>query len=251
MPFELMNRHKFELDVNPLGVANYALLAVGISNVSPANNEALSQDNYLSGAGFGETDVIGAQVVLAFTGHRNYGDQAQDFIFSKSLEIGTSRRTNFKWTEPNGGVFTGSCTIANISGPSGDAGAKGEISFEIHFNGKPTYSGPTVDSTLPTVTTSPVDGSAAFAVGSNIVWTFSEQIQPHLVNDANFFVMVASSGALVTGTLTLSAGNTVVTFDPTANLTAATPYIAVATRAIKDNAGNSMATNSVTNFTTA
>ena len=39
-------------------------------------------------------------------------------------------------------MFEGSCTIANISGPSGDAGAKGDISFEIHFNGNPEYTPP-------------------------------------------------------------------------------------------------------------
>jgi len=55
------------------------------------------------------------------------------------LELGPNRRADFRWTEPDGGGFGGECTVANISGPSGDAGAKGEISFEIHFNGKPEY----------------------------------------------------------------------------------------------------------------
>jgi hypothetical protein len=140
MAFELMNAHVFEIDTTPEGTeATLARLAVGITNVEPNNNEELSQDRYLDGSGYGETDVIGAQTVLAFTGHRNYEDAAQNYIFGKALELGSARRTEFTWTEPDGGKFTGSCTIANISGPSGAAGAKGEISFEIHFNGKPTY----------------------------------------------------------------------------------------------------------------
>lgn len=137
--FELMNSHTFEINTMPGGVETLATLAAGITNVSPANNEEISQDKYLDGAGFNESDVIAAQLTLAFTGHRKYGDAAQDFIFSKMLDIGTGRRTTFKWTEPDGGTFTGDCTIANISGPSGDASAKGEISFEIHFNSKPVY----------------------------------------------------------------------------------------------------------------
>jgi hypothetical protein len=139
MAFDLMNSHNFQVNTLPGGVETFATIAKGITNVEPSNNEELSQDKYLDGDGYGETDVIGAQTVLSFTGHRFYGDAAQDFIFSKALELGASRRTTFKWTEPDGGIFTGPCTIANISGPSGGAGAKGEVSFEIHFNGKPTY----------------------------------------------------------------------------------------------------------------
>ncbi|MFC0271128.1 phage tail tube protein [Metabacillus herbersteinensis] len=143
--FELMNAHDFKINTVPgTTPGTLAAIAAGITNVEPSPNEELSQDKYLDGDGYGETDVIGAQIVLAFTGHRKYGDVAQDFIFSKMLELGASRRTNFEWTEPGGGKFAGPCTIANISGPSGAAGAKGEISFEIHFNGKPTYTPPVV-----------------------------------------------------------------------------------------------------------
>lgn len=143
MAFELMNKHKFEINTTPgAEPGSYARIAAGITSAEPANNEELSQDKYMDGDGYGETDVIGAQTVLSFSGHRNYGDAAQDYIFSKVLELGNSRRTQFRWTEPDGGIFEGDCTIANISQPSGDAGAKGEISFEIHFNGKPDYTPP-------------------------------------------------------------------------------------------------------------
>lgn len=145
MSFELMNKHKFEIKTGTDSTTStdiFARIAVGITSAEPANNEELSQDKYMDGDGYGETDVIGAQTVLSFSGHRNYGDAAQDYIFSKVLELGTSRRTQFRWTEPDGGIFEGDCTIANISQPSGDAGAKGEISFEIHFNGKPDYTPP-------------------------------------------------------------------------------------------------------------
>jgi hypothetical protein len=140
--FPLMYEHQFEIETVP-GVdpdpGTFSPIAGGINNVEPSNNEETSQDRYLDGAGFSETDVIGGQLTLAFTGHRKYGDAAQDFIYSKAQTFGNSRRTNFRWTQPDGSVFEGSATIANISGPSGDAGAKGEISFEIHFNGAPDY----------------------------------------------------------------------------------------------------------------
>ncbi|WP_079708086.1 phage tail tube protein [Paraliobacillus ryukyuensis] len=142
--FEMMFAHNFQINTTPEGeTETLAPLAVGISNVEPANNEELDQTIYLDGDGYGTTDVIGAQMTLAFTGHRYYGDAAQDFIFGTQLELGNGRKTTFEWLEPGGGTFTGNITIANISGPSGDAGAKGEVSFEIHFNGKPTYTPPT------------------------------------------------------------------------------------------------------------
>ncbi|MEK5272551.1 capsid protein [Aeribacillus sp. FSL K6-8394] len=146
MAFELMNAHKFEIQTGTDATTQepiYSLIAKGITNVEPNNNEELDQTKYLDGDGYGETDVTAAQLVLTFTGHRYYGDPAQDYIVGKLLELGPTRRTNFRWTEPDGGIFEGPCTIANISGPSGDAGTKGEISFEIHFNGRPQYTPPT------------------------------------------------------------------------------------------------------------
>ncbi|MFC5773690.1 MULTISPECIES: phage tail tube protein [Ectobacillus] len=246
----LQSTHLFELNTTP-GVApgTFARLAEGLNNFEPNTNEEVAQDTYLDGKGFASSTVTGAQLILTFTGHRKFGNPAQDYIFSKLTKLGSERETDFRWTLPDGSKFEGACTIANIEGPSGDANAKGEISFEIHFNGEPTFTPAAADGTPPTVTTNPIDGATGFAVGSNIVWTFSEAIQSSLVTDANFFVTKAD-GTPVAGTLALSAGNTVVTFDPTANLTAATDYIAVATRNVKDVAGNALAANSITNFRT-
>src|SRR5690625_6438271 len=38
--------------------------------------------------------------VLTFSGHRKYGDPAQDYIFSLLLEPGPARRTELRWTLP-------------------------------------------------------------------------------------------------------------------------------------------------------
>ena len=144
MSFDLMNAHKFSINTTPNEASeSYARLAKGFNNAEPNFNEETSQDKYFDGSGYAETDVIGAQLTISLSGHRFYGDPAQDYIFGTVLELGPARRTTFKWEEPDGGIFEGPCTIANISGPSGEAGAKGEISCEIHFNGKPTYTPPT------------------------------------------------------------------------------------------------------------
>lgn len=139
--FNLMNEHTFDIE-NDEATPEFVSIGAGITSAEPNFNEETTQDKYFNGNGFGETDVVGAQLVISFSGHRKYGDPAQDYIFGKALTLGTSRRTNFKWTEPDGGIFEGDATIANISGPSGEAAAKGEVSFEIHFNGEPTYTPP-------------------------------------------------------------------------------------------------------------
>lgn len=141
----LQSKHKFEIATTTGGTPVYARLAAGLNSFEVGTNEETDQTQYLDGDGFGSTTVTGAQIVLSFSGHRKYGDAAQDFIYDKILTLGSDRETTFKWTQPDNTLWTCPVTIANIEGPSGDANAKGEISFEIHFNGKP------VETTAPAV----------------------------------------------------------------------------------------------------
>ena len=136
----VQSKHLFEINIEPgADPGNFARLAAGFNSFEVALNEELDQTPYLDGDGYATSTVMGAQLTITFTGHRKFGDPAQDFIFSKSMEIGNERETEFRWTLPTGEVFEGPCTLAEISGPSGDANAKGEITVAIHFNGKPVY----------------------------------------------------------------------------------------------------------------
>lgn len=126
-----------------------------------------------------------------------------------------------------------------------DAADLDTVPFKIYY---PKLS---VDTAPPTVTVVPADAATAVAVAANIVWTFNEAINPATVNQANFLLIKASDGTIVPGSLTLNAAKTIVTLDPTANLTAATAYIAIATTNVKDLNGNSLAAQSIINFTTA
>ena len=136
----VQSKHLFEIDTAPEGsTPNFVRMARGFNSFEVSTNEEVDQTNYLDGEGFGTSTVMGAQLTITFTGHRYYGDEAQDWIFSKKMEIGTDRETQFRWTLPTGEVFEGPCTLAEISGPGGEANAKGEITVAIHFNGKPEY----------------------------------------------------------------------------------------------------------------
>lgn len=113
------------------------------------------------------------------------------------------------------------------------------------------YPNISTDTTPPTVTTAPADNATAVAVTSSVIFTFSEAINPTTVNPGNFMLVKSTDGTVVASTLTQSTDNTTVTLKPVANLSAATAYIAIATTGVKDVNGNSLASNTVVNFTTA
>lgn len=109
----------------------------------------------------------------------------------------------------------------------------------------------TADTTPPTVTVVPANNATNVAVGASVNWTFSEAILASQVTDSNFFLIKDSDGSAVAGTLSINTARTVVTFTPSANLSAATAYRAICTKDVCDLAGNKLAANSVTKFTTA
>lgn len=140
--FTLQSAHQFEINTTPGSeptMGTFERLAAGINTFDPQWNEEIDQTPYLDGDGFGSSDVTAAQLVIAFEGHRKYGDAAQDFIASLQAELGEGRKTDFRWIDPAGDMFEGPVTIANIVGASGAANEKSTFSFEVHFNGKPTY----------------------------------------------------------------------------------------------------------------
>jgi len=106
------------------------------------------------------------------------------------------------------------------------------------------------DVVAPTVTIVPVDTEGAFPKSNNIVWTFSEAILPSCVTASNFFVMIASDGTPIVGVLSISTNDTVVTFNPTGDLTTVA-HIAIATTNVVDKSGNALAAINVSNFTAA
>jgi hypothetical protein len=133
--FALNYGHYHEL-LTPEG--NYRIGA-GISSIDVNGNETTDQSNYYDGGGLTSTDVTGGQLVLSVSGHRKYGDPAQDHVASLALAFGQARKAGYRWTAPDGTIIEhDDVTIVNIKGAGGDPNAKGEFGFEAHFNGNPT-----------------------------------------------------------------------------------------------------------------
>ncbi|WP_281659127.1 capsid protein [Halobacillus sp. Cin3] len=136
--FLLQYNHKFRINTAPgTDPGTLTPIAAGITSIDPNNNEETDESFYYDGDGGGSTDVTGIKKVITFEGHRKYGDAAQDFIFGLTNKTGPDRKTDFEWEFPDGQLIKGPVTIVNIKDPGGDANSKGEISFEIHFEGLP------------------------------------------------------------------------------------------------------------------
>lgn len=143
--FQLMNDYLLEINITPRAAEpTWAKLADGISGYEPSGNEETDQTQYMSGKGYATTTVTGKQETYSISGHRLTGDPAQDYIYSYPVKhgLGKARETQGRITDPSGEVIVGPVTLTAIEGPSGEAGTKGEISFEVHFNGKPELQPP-------------------------------------------------------------------------------------------------------------
>ena len=128
----------FFLNVAPPGAPkDYARIGAGINKVDWNGNEVVSQDDYYDGDGMSETEVTGGQLVGTFSGHRRYGDRAQDWIARNTINYGESRKTDLLWIAPDGQRLEGKATVANIKTQGGDPKAKSDFSFEAHYNGMP------------------------------------------------------------------------------------------------------------------
>ena len=108
---------------------------------------------------------------------------------------------------------------------------------------KPTEPGN--DTTAPTVVaTTPTANATNVSVSTGISATFSEAINPSTVTATSFTLSSGVAGAV-------SYVNKVATFTPSTILQAGTQFTATLSTAIKDQAGNALASNYSWSFTTA
>ena len=128
----------FFINITPDAAKTWARIGAGISTTDPNGNEVVDDSNYYDGEGVADSEVTGGQPVISFTGHRKYGDAAQDWIASKRLAYGSARRTDFMQIGPDGTKLEGKCTIANIKDQGGDANSKSDFSFNVRMNGRPS-----------------------------------------------------------------------------------------------------------------
>lgn len=147
---------------------------------------------------------------------------------------------------PTSNLAVSSTYTATITG--GTSGAKDLAGNALAVNKIWTFTtGTSSDTTAPTVSsTDPVDKATGIVLNANITATFSEAMDPSTITGTTFTLKQGATP--VSGTVT-SVGS-VITFDPTNNLTASTEYTATITAGVKDLAGNALAGATTWIFTT-
>ena len=202
--------HTFEINITPESdKQTWASALVGITECAPASDETVSEDAYYNDLGDTDTSVDAVKVSIAFTGHRKYGDPAQDFIQSRALLTKKKRKTDYRWVHPDGTIFEGVLTMADLVPGSGmgEATSKGDFSWTAKLN---------------TIAETPASGEVAptgVTVGEVSVTTktpksVNAQVQPAGANQkchyavADDSIATVSTDGVVTG---VAAGETKLT----------------------------------------
>lgn len=109
----------------------------------------------------------------------------------------------------------------------------------------------TTDNVPPTVTAvSPANNATNVAVNSPVNITFSEAMDLTTMNTTNITVKNTTTSAAVAGTVTYNTTTNVATFTPNVPLANGTGYTVTVTTGVKDLAGNAMASQFTSTFTT-
>ena len=88
------------------------------------------------------------------------------------------------------------------------------------------------------------------ATNTNVTITFSEAMDASTINSTNITIKPTAGGANLTATVTCNSPCTTATLDPAADLLNNTNYTVTVTTGVKDLAGNALAANSTSTFTT-
>ena len=198
--------HVIELDVTPnetYRTWEYALY--GATNCDPTPNETTSEDDYYHLLGNTETSITAVNWSIAVTAHRCYGNVLQDFIAGLVNKVGGQRKTNYRWTWPDGTKMQGECTISGIKPGMGAPSDKGDFQYTISINSVEEYEAPGKNEVPTSITLSAVSVTA----GSTA--TASPTVSPSGANQKCHFgiedttVATVDSDGVVTG---VAAGTT-------------------------------------------
>lgn len=202
--------HTFEINITPdSDKQTWASALVGITECAPASDETVSEDAYYNDLGDTDSSVDAVKVSIAFTGHRKYGDPAQDFIQSRALLTKKKRKTGYRWVHPDGTTYEGELTMADLVPGSGmgEATAKGDFSWTAKLN--------TITETPATGEAMPTSVSCSeVSVTTKSTKAVNAQVQPAGCNQKCHYAVADDSIATVSadGTVTgVAAGTTKLT----------------------------------------
>lgn len=139
--------------------AKWALLAEGITQITPASNETTETNNYYADKGFGSQDTTSKRASFAVSGVRVLNDPAQDYVAARFFAAGDSVKTLARWTGQYGDVMTANVTLSAIVPFNGNSNAKQTFSFTMSVNGKPELASDGINNDLGDGLNGEVSGS--------------------------------------------------------------------------------------------
>ena len=190
-------------------------------------SEAVSKD--ASGTAFADADLAGILTV------KSTDASGTDIAYTATINAGNDMIT----IDPTDNLADGAVYVAITDGyydAAGNQGSAANVSF--------TVAAP--DTTAPTVTMSPADGTTITDNTQDITLTFSEAVSKDASGtafaDADLAGILTvkstdASGTDIAYTATINAGNDMITIDPTDNLADGAVYVAI-TDGYYDAAGN-------------
>jgi hypothetical protein len=210
--------------------------------VSPANGAAsvavTSPVNVIFSEAMDGTTINGTTITLKTT--------SSGTVVSGAVTYNPA--TNVATFTPTGALAFGTgYTVTVTTGVKDLAGNAMATQFTSTFT-----SAAAPDTTPPTVVAvSPANGAASVAVTSPVNVIFSEAMDGTTINGTTITLKTTSSGTVVSGAVTYNPATNVATFTPTGALAFGTGYTVTVTTGVKDLAGNAMATQFTSTFTSA
>ena len=245
-------------DDGPLEVAT-ALgnveLELNMSDISLTNLAFLLGHDHTSGVMTSKASDVPPWVAIGFQALKSNGEYRYVWLlkgkFSEPEQSHETKGDTINWQTP---TITGNFAKRD-SDDAWKRDADGDDEDFIEATGTDWFTagpnGGTPDTTPPTVSTvNPPDGETNVVIATDIVWTFSEAIKAASVVAPNFIVYKASDYTVVAGALTYNNLQTIITFNPTSNLTNSEQYVCVVGTGVEDAAGNHLAAPHITDFTT-
>jgi Bacterial Ig-like domain len=181
-------------------------------------------------------------------------------MFSEAMNPVTINAATFTLTGPGATPVAGAVTYSTARAtftPTADLATSTLYTATITTGAKNSAGAPLAANFVWTFTTAPppmvistvpINGATAVAVNTIVTATFSETMNPAMINAATF-TLTAPGATPVAGVVTYAG--TTATFTPAVALTTSTLYTATITTGVKNSAGAPLAANFARTFTTA
>ncbi|MES1982167.1 MAG: Ig-like domain-containing protein [Pseudomonadota bacterium] len=199
-------------------------------------------------------------------------NRASSAVFSEAMDPSTLTTATFTLTGPGNAPVAGTVTYANNAAtftPFSNLATNTLYTSTITVGAKDVAGNPLAtsyvwtwttaaspDTTAPTVSSrNPANVAVGVCTNKTINATFSEAMDPLTINTGTYTLATTIGGTPVTGVVAYDAVSHIATFNPNANLTGTPPTSYTATikggaSGVKDLAGNALAADSTTSFTT-